>query len=207
MSSPDGSQNEKQRADTKGGADAKERTVSGRDIAEQVEQSGCGKWYGEDSEPARELHICMGLNACHGLDVSGTADKATTAGMAGTGRCATVRHACHGEGNCRGQGGCGYAGSEYEQFLPGAQACRFNGSCASPLNVSRVFSAGPMKGKSVWKQARRLFEARMYEAKLAFGPPPGEGIPDDVLPRYDLYDIPPDKVCDPSKPAGGGGSC
>ncbi|MGP4014879.1 hypothetical protein [Saccharopolyspora sp. 5N708] len=140
------------------------------------------------SAEAQELHVCMGLSACKGLDADGKAY------MAGTGSCATVRHVCHGEGHCRGQGGCGYAGGDYEQFIPGAQACRFNGSCASPINVSRVFSAGPMKGKSVWKQARRIFEERMYEAKLAFGPPRGEGIPDDLLPRYDVIDeskIPP----------------
>lgn len=137
---------------------------------------------GGPGSQAQELHVCMGLNACKGLDLDGVAY------LAGTGNCATVRHVCHGEGHCRGQGGCGYAGDDYEQFLPGAQACRFNGSCASPLNTSRVFSAGPMKGKSVWKQARRIFEARMHEAKLAFGPPAGEGIPDDLLPCYDLID-------------------
>lgn len=147
---------------------------------------------GPGSTP-QELHVCMGLSACKGLDIDGVAH------MAGTGNCATVRHVCHGEGNCRGQGGCGYAGSDYEQFIPGAQACRFNGSCASPVNVSRVFSAGPMKGKSVWKQARRIFEARMYEAKLAFGPPPGEGIPDDLLPNYDVFE---DESA-PHKPRGG----
>ena len=114
--------------------------------------------------------------------------------MAGSGNCATARHVCHGEGHCRGQGGCGYAGGDYEQFFPGAQACRFNGSCASPVNVSRVFSAGPMKGKSVWQQARRLFEARMYEAKLAFGPSPGEGISDEFLPLYDMIDIKPGDI-------------
>ncbi|GAA0530450.1 hypothetical protein GCM10011581_28910 [Saccharopolyspora subtropica] len=150
-----------------------------------------GRRHGRDRgapAEAMELHICMGLSACKGLDADGNAY------MAGTGTCATVEHVCHGEGHCRGQGGCGYHGGDYQQFYPGAQACRFNGSCASPVNVSRVFSAGPLKGKSVWKQARRLFEARMHEANLAFGPSPGEGIPDDMLPRYDVMrdeDIPP----------------
>ena len=152
------------------------------------EGAGCGA--GSD---AQELHVCMGLSACKGLDVDEVAH------MAGTGNCATVRHVCHGEGHCRGQGGCGYAGSDYDQFIPGAQACRFNGSCASPLNVSRVFSAGPMKGKSVWKQARRLFEHRMYEANLAFGPPPGEGVLDSLLPRYDVLDVDPDELPDPDE--------
>ncbi|MFF4160227.1 hypothetical protein [Streptomyces sp. NPDC001678] len=126
-----------------------------------------------------ELHVCMGLNSCAGQD----ADR--TATMAGTGQCATVQHVCHGEGACRGQGGCGYAGDDFEQFHPGEQACRYNGSCASPINESRVFSGGPMKGKSVWQQARRLFEARMYAAGKAFGPAPGQGVPDDRFPEYD----------------------
>ncbi|UQA91982.1 hypothetical protein [Streptomyces halobius] len=121
----------------------------------------------------------MGLNACAGQDVGG---KAT---MAGTGQCATVQHVCHGEGACRGQGGCGYAGDDFEQFHPGEQSCRYNGSCASPINESRVFSAGPLKGRSVWQQARRLFEARMYAAGKAFGPSPGQGVPDDRFPDYD----------------------
>ncbi|MFE0045586.1 Ig-like domain-containing protein [Streptomyces albireticuli] len=131
-----------------------------------------------------ELHVCMGLNSCAGQDVHG---KAT---MAGTGECATVQHVCHGEGACRGQGGCGYAGDDYEQFHPGEQACRFNGSCASPINESRVFSGGPLKGKSVWQQARHLFEARMYAAGKAFGPAPGQGVPDDYFPEYDRL-VPP----------------
>lgn len=126
-----------------------------------------------------ELHVCMGLNSCKGHDVTGMAP------MAGTGQCATAQHVCHGKNECRGQGGCGYAGSDAEQAKPGAQACATNGSCASPINESRVSSAGPNKGKSVWKLARQLFEARMYEAGLPFGPAPGEGVPDDYVPEYD----------------------
>lgn len=178
--------------------------VSGMDIADSVDASPCGAYHGSQ-EQGREMHVCMGLNACRGLDVDNNSLKNTPdeiRNIAGTGNCATVRHICHGEGHCRGQGGCGYAGGEYEQFLPGAQACRFNGSCASPLNVSRVFSTGPMKGKSVWKQARRLFEARMYQANLAFGPAPGEGIRDDLLPLYDLYDIELEDVPGPPAPGG-----
>ncbi|GAU65716.1 hypothetical protein SSP35_02_00830 [Streptomyces sp. NBRC 110611] len=131
---------------------------------------------------SEELHVCMGLNACANLDAGGQAS------MAGTGQCATVEHVCHGEGACRGQGGCGYAGDDFEQFHPGEQSCRYNGSCASPINESRVFSAGPMKGKSVWQQARRLFEARMYAAGKAFGPSPGQGVPDHRFPDYDRLD-------------------
>ncbi|NKZ05231.1 hypothetical protein HGB48_15965 [Actinomadura latina] len=146
-----------------------------------------------------EQHVCMGLNACRDFDVDQGAP------MAGAGYCATVRHVCHGEGNCRGQGGCGYAGSDEQQWRPGEQACRYNGSCAVPINISRVFSAGPMKGKSVWKQARRLMEDRMYRAGLAFGPAPDEGIPDEMIPDYDIdrEKIPPPKT--PSGKARDGG--
>ncbi|HEX8646338.1 MAG TPA: hypothetical protein VF715_05515 [Thermoleophilaceae bacterium] len=126
-----------------------------------------------------ELHVCMGLNSCACHDVKGTAP------MAGMGECATVQHVCHGEGECRGQGGCGYAGSDYEQSRPGDQSCNNNGSCAVPINESRVFSAGPYKGKSVWMRARAIFEARMYEAGIPFGPSPGEGYPDDLVPEYE----------------------
>jgi hypothetical protein len=126
-----------------------------------------------------DLHVCMGLNSCACHDVTGTAP------MAGMGECATVSHVCHGDNDCRGQGGCGYAGSDYEQSKPGAQSCSTNGSCASPINVSRVSSAGPNKGKSVWKLARQVFEARMYDAGLPFGPSPGEGWPDDKVPSYE----------------------
>jgi hypothetical protein len=128
---------------------------------------------------AKELHVCMGLNACAGQDVNGAAP------MAGMGQCATVQHVCHGDNTCRGQGGCGYAGSDFEQWKPGDQSCASNGSCASPINVSRVSSAGPNKGKSVWKLARQRFEARMYDAGVEFGPSPGEGWPDDLVPDYE----------------------
>lgn len=128
---------------------------------------------------ALELHVCMGLNACKHHDVKGTAT------LAGTGECATASHVCHGSNDCRGQGGCGYAGIDVEQGKPGDQSCKWNGSCASPINVSRVSSAGPNKGKSVWKLARKLFEERMYDAGLPFGPSPGEGYPDDLVPGYE----------------------
>ncbi len=138
-----------------------------------------------------ELHVCMGLNACAATkDPSNPKDPGTrhdplgTAPMAGMGTCATALHVCHGDNACRGQGGCGYAGSAYEQTKPGDQACNQNGSCASPINESRVFSAGPYKGKSVWRRARAIFEARMYEAGIQFGPSPGEGYPDDLVPGY-----------------------
>ncbi len=152
---------------------------SGATRRKSAHEAGVSSTSAQPVAAALELHVCMGLNACQYHDVEGEAP------MAGMGSCATVQHACHGDNACRGQGGCGYAGSEWEQTKPGDQACKWNGSCASPINVSRVFSAGPYKGKSVWKRARAIFEARMYEAGLPFGPPPGEGYPDDLVPPGD----------------------
>jgi hypothetical protein len=126
-----------------------------------------------------ELHVCMGLNACRQHDASGAAR------LPGTGTCATALHVCHGDNECRGQGGCGYAGSEFEQTKPGQQTCSFNGSCASPINECRVASAGPFKGTSVWKLARKRFEARLWESGVAFGPAPGHGYPNDLVPEYE----------------------
>jgi hypothetical protein len=126
-----------------------------------------------------ELHVCMGLNACKGHGRDGTGE------MAGMGECATVLHECHGANCCRGQGACGYTGPPAEQTKPGDQSCKENGSCASPIEESRVFSDGPYKGTSVWKLARKVFETRMYEAGIPFGPSPGEGYPDDLVPPYE----------------------
>jgi hypothetical protein len=141
-----------------------------------IDTTGAG---GSPGTAPLELHVCMGLNACAGHDVTGKAP------MAGMGECATINHVCHGDGECRGQGGCGYAGSDYEQSKPGEQSCRQNGSCAVPINESRVFSAGPFKGKSVWHRARKLFEARMYDAGVPFGPAPHPGYPDALVPPYE----------------------
>lgn len=126
-----------------------------------------------------ELHVCMGLNACkgHGRDCTGD--------LAGMGDCATVLHVCHGANECRAQGGCGYSGTDAEQAKPGDQTCRWNGSCASPINESRVHAAGPYRGTSVWKRARMIFEHRMYESGVPFGPAPGDGYPDDLVPPYE----------------------
>lgn len=129
--------------------------------------------------PILELHVCMGLNACQGHGVNGTGE------MAGTGQCATAIHTCHGSNECRGQGGCGYLGDDAQQGIPGEQACKWNGSCASPINKSRVSTKGSNKGKSVWKLARSLFETRMYLAGVPFGPSPGEGVEDDIVPAYE----------------------
>lgn len=163
--------------------------ASGRDRRQRAHDAALPSTGSEEplSGAGLELHVCMGLNACQGHDVAGNAP------MAGMGECATVSHVCHGDNACRGQGGCGYAGSDVEQGKPGDQSCKWNGSCASPINVSRVSSAGPNKGKSVWKLARRIFEERMYDAGLPFGPSPGEGYPDDLVPTYEQ----PYKQCPP----------
>lgn len=154
----------------------KSEKIAGRDTSLETLEKELG---GSNGAPILELHVCRGLNACKGHDINGEAP------MAGMGECATVQHVCHGDGSCRGQGGCGYAGTDYEQSKPGEQSCSRNGSCASPINESRVFSAGPYKGKSVWKRARAVFEARMYDAGVPFGPSPGEGYPDDLVPKYE----------------------
>ncbi|MGK5543162.1 hypothetical protein ACSNOH_00170 [Streptomyces sp. URMC 127] len=145
----------------------------------KAQEAGPERAEPRDQQDAIELHVCKGLNACKGHGFGGTGD------MAGTGECATVFHVCHGHNECRGQGGCGYAGSDAEQAKPGDQECRWNGSCASPINESRVHAAGPYRGTSVWKRARKLFEQRMYEAGVPFGPSPGEGYPDDLVPSYE----------------------
>ncbi|MDQ1051594.1 hypothetical protein [Streptomyces sp. V4I2] len=152
----------------------------GRAQRRMASESGGPRAGAAELQKITELHVCMGLNACKGHDRDGAAP------MAGMGRCATVLHVCHGANECRGQGGCGYTGPDAELARPGTQACRENGSCASPINVSRVFAGGPLKGKSVWKLARQLFEARMYEAGIPFGPAPGEGYPDDLVPPYEV---------------------
>ncbi|ASU84727.1 hypothetical protein CDO52_19695 [Nocardiopsis gilva YIM 90087] len=130
-------------------------------------------------EQVLELHVCMGLNACRHHDMKHEAP------MAGTCQCSTVQHVCHGDNQCRGQGGCGYLGAEYEQSIPGEQSCCENGSCATPINESRVASAGPFKGTGVWKLARKRFEQRMWDAGRPFGPSPGEGSRDEWVPEYE----------------------
>lgn len=137
-------------------------------------KNGCG---GSTASPSKitDLHVCMGLNSCAGQDTSGKAV------MAGTGSCATVSHACHGANDCRGQGACGYLGTAAQQGTPGANQCRGFGSCAVPINRGRVNSAGVNKGKSVWRLARQLFEQRMLEAGIPYGPSPDDGVGDDVV--------------------------
>ena len=156
------------------------QSAAGAERHSRLQESGTSQAVRKSDYPGSpmELHVCMGLNTCAGHDRDGKAK------MAGMGECATLQHSCHGTNNCRGQGGCGYAGDEVAQMKPGDQSCRQNGSCASPINISRVSSAGPNKGKSVWKLARQIFETRMDESGNPFGPSPGEGYPDDLVPDY-----------------------
>jgi hypothetical protein len=160
-------------------------THAGRARHAAAHESGVTSQQQSTAPTVQEFHVCRGLNACAGHGAGGSGK------MAGMGDCATASHVCHGDNSCRGQGGCGYAGSDQEQAEPGNQACSANGSCASPINVSRTSSAGPNKGKSVWKLARALFEERMYEAGIPFGPSPGEGYPDDFVPSYEKPYQPP----------------
>ena len=125
----------------------------------------------------KELHVCMGLNACKGHDRNGTNN------CAGTGFCATAEaHNCHTLNNCRSQGGCGLYGDIEKQKNPGNNGCAWQGSCAVPIQAERFRTIGPDKGKSVWLQARKLFELRMNKANRNVGKPPFEcGPPEQWL--------------------------
>lgn len=125
----------------------------------------------------KELHVCMGLNACKGHDRNGTNN------CAGTGYCATAEaHVCHTLNNCRSQGGCGLYGDIEEQKNPGNNGCTWQGSCAVPIQAERFRTIGPDKGKSVWLQARKVFEQRMNKANRNVGKPPFEcGPPEQWL--------------------------
>lgn len=107
------------------------------------------------------LHACMGLNACAGSDrfgVLGAPGKQPNA-CAGQGYCSTgADHTCHVQNDCKGQGGCGLYGTATEMMNPGNNACRSQGSCATPINAERFSTNGPNQGKSVWLQARKVFE-------------------------------------------------
>ena len=117
--------------------------------------------------PSVELHVCMGLNACKGHDRNGTNN------CAGTGYCATAeQHNCQTLNNCHGQGGCGLYGDIEQQENPGNNECAWQGSCAVPIQAERFRTLGPERGKSVWLQARKLFEQRMHKAKRNYGDSP-----------------------------------
>lgn len=145
--------------------------------------------------PSVELHVCMGLNACKGHDRNGTNN------CAGTGYCATAQqHNCQTLNNCRGQGGCGLYGDDEAQANPGNNECAWQGSCAVPIQAERFRTQGPGKGKSVWLQARELFEQRMLKAHRNYGPSPYECGPPQAwlvatLGSYDSCGNSGDKVC------------
>ena len=148
----------------------------------------------QDVKQPLELHACMGLNACKGHDRFGNNQ------CAGTGFCATQAHVCHTLNNCRGQGGCGLFGSGAEQCRPGANACAFQGSCATPIQAERFSTAGPNTDKSVWLLARKLFEQRMAKANRNVGPSPYPcGPPEEWLESlssgYDSCGNSGDKYC------------
>ncbi len=145
--------------------------------------------------PSVELHVCMGLNACKGHDRNGTNN------CAGTGYCATAQqHNCQTLNNCRGQGGCGLYGDAEQQLTPGANECAWQGSCAVPIQAERYSTLGENAGKSVWLQARKLFEQRMVKANRTYGKAPFKcGPPQNwlvsVLGSYDSCGNSGDKRC------------
>ncbi len=142
-----------------------------------------------------ELHVCMGLNACKGHDRNGNNN------CAGTGSCATAQaHNCHTLNNCHGQGGCGLYGDKYDQENPGNNECAWQGSCAVPIQAERFRTIGPDKGKSVWLQARKLFEERMVKAKRNVGNAPFPNGPpqqwlNNILGEFNSCGNSGDKVC------------
>lgn len=125
--------------------------------------------------PPSDLQVCTGLTSCEFQVVTRTAK------MAPTGVCATVQHVCRANNQRHGQGCCGYLGTPSEHRLPGENPCQDFGSCAAPINKSRVSSEGANKGKNVSQLARQRFEQRMYDVGKPFGPAPSAGIPDGAV--------------------------
>ena len=124
-----------------------------------------------------DLHSCMGLNECRGLDITGTAAQA------GEGSCATaIPHTCANLNACKHQSMCGVG----DQTVPGANAGARSGGCNSPALPSAQNTNQPnipggnsdifnrAKG-NVWRHARILFETRMNEAGITYGPSRGPG--------------------------------
>jgi hypothetical protein len=104
----------------------------------------------------------MGLNSCKASDRFGAAGAPGIGPnqCAGQGYCSTgTDHTCHVQNDCAGQGGCGLYGTGEEMDNPGANACRSQGSCATPINAERFSTNGDNQGKSVWLRARAVFEA------------------------------------------------
>lgn len=120
----------------------------------------------ETTQPTKELHVCMGLNACKSQGYSG---KNACAGM---GDCSTILHPCHTLNECKGQGGCGLFGTTEEFCFPSQNDCRYQGSCGAPILDSRFIMQGPNRGTSVWQLARKRFEEKRAASNQPFGPPP-----------------------------------
>ncbi len=124
--------------------------------------------------PVEVKHACMGLNACAGQGRKLTPTSPANE-CAGQGMCYTSNnHTCHTLNNCKHQGGCGLYGTTKEQSIPGSNACKGHGSCATPINAERFATAVGLEGKSVWQLARKAFEKRMKEEGKTFGDPPAE---------------------------------
>ena len=134
-------------------------------------------------------HACMGLNSCK--DQGRTLNN----NCAGQGYCATALaynpndpangtvsdHTCHVLNDCRNQGGCGLYGTAEEFALAGHNDCQSQGSCATPINAERFITDGPLRGQSVWLQARKVFteqvwpELKANNPTLPENPPPIKG--------------------------------
>jgi len=119
----------------------------------------------------RDLHACMGLNSCKNNDIFGDNN------CAGQGYCATsAPHVCKTLNECKGQGGCGLFGDESDQCHPGENACKYQGTCGTPIQAERFSTNGPNMNLSVWVLARKRFEERMGgesfgESPCSYGPP------------------------------------
>ena len=150
----------------------------------------------DDAPPGRdaqlvELHVCMGLNSCKATPPDklkvfphGTRhDPLGTAPMAGMGTCATAVHVCHGDNACRGQGGCGYAGSAYEQSKPGDSGMQRERQLRQPdQHQPRLLGRAVQGQERLEARARDLRGSACTRPASPFGPSPGEGYPDDLLP-------------------------
>lgn len=122
--------------------------------------------------PVEVKHACMGLNECkgQGREIDGVSNN-----CAGQGLCYTSNnHTCHTLNNCKNQGGCGLYGTSEEQKMPGDNACKGHGSCATPINAERFATAQGVQRASVWQLARETFERRMTTQNKAFGDAPSE---------------------------------
>jgi hypothetical protein len=123
-----------------------------------------------DQPQGMPLHACMGLNSCKASDRFGVdgAPKIGTNSCAGQGYCSTgTDHTCHVQNDCAGQGGCGLYGTGEEMDNPGANACRSQGSCATPINAERFSTNGDNQGLSVWLRARLVFERNWPQTREA----------------------------------------